>query len=554
MRKLAIALAAALVAPAACLAQGGPVKNAAKSVLELTTYRDDGSVLATSHGAFVSEGEAISDLKPFLDCARATVTDTKGRTLDVTRMIGVNELYDVAFFRVGGKAVPCPVATSAGAPGSVAWLVPYAAKSPAMEAVTVRDVETFMDEYSYYIMTMDLPEDCLACPIVNGDGQVMGLAQPSSTGSDVHAADARFIVGLGTTGMSFSDHSLNRIGIPPALPKGKDEALLMLMMMAQEGDSMKLAGVADDFMAEYPSLVDGYSTRARMHVAAGDCQAAARLMETAIDRASSKDEAHFAYSRVIYDAEVSGTAPEYGPWSLDRALEEVESAYAINPQDVYKIHLARVKFAKGEYREALDTYMPLTRSTSSNAELFYEAALCRQMMGDSPAEVIALLDSAIVNTDTLRIRDAAPYFFARAEMYNQADSFRQAVFDYTRYEILVDGKVTSHFYYLREQAEISAKLYQQALVDIYRAIVLSPDDPTYYAEKASLELKVNMFEEALATAEKCVEVDPEYATGYLLLGLAQLKTDRKAEGLVNVEKARDLGEEQAQGMIDKYFR
>ena len=36
-----------------------------------------------------------------------------------------------------------------------------------------------------------------------------------------------------------------------------------------------------------------------------------------------------------------------------------------------------------------------------------------------------------------------------------------------------------------------ARIYQQALRDIATAIVLAPEEPTYYAEMASLQLRVN---------------------------------------------------------------
>ena len=165
-----------------------------------------------------------------------------------------------------------------------------------------------------------------------------------------------------------------------------------------------------------------------------------------------------------------------------------------------------------------------------------------------------MLDSAINNTDSLRIREAAPYFLARADAYNAIDSFRQAVFDYTRYEILSGQRMSSQFYYIRSQAEIKARLYQQALGDLAAAIMLSPEEPTYYAEMASLQLRVNMNDEALETATRCVKLAPEYSDGYLLLGLAQIRKGDTAAGLPNLEKANELGNPQAQPLIDKYSK
>lgn len=536
-------------------AQTSAVKNAAKSVFKLTTYNADGSVLATSNGVFVgNNGEAISNLKPFIGAAKATVTDTKGREMNVERIMGINDLYDVAKFMVNGKTTPLTIAQSAATSGSQAWLVGYAKKSPTITAATVKSVETFMDKYSYYIFSLTAPENTNACPFVNSEGQVIGIMQPSTTSSDIHATDAKFIVDLQTSGLSIEDETMKKIGIPPALPSDKDQALLTLMMAAQTNDSIKHASIVSDFISQYPTSVDGYTAQAQIYVNANEFDKAAKEMETAIKKAEKEDEAHYNYSKIIYEKEVYKSDIPYEPWSLDKAYDEINKAYALNPQPSYQHQQALIIYAKGDYQKAYDMFMNLTKTSIRNPELFYSASQCKQMLKAPAKEVIALLDSAINNTDTLRIREAAPYFLARAEAYMTTDSFRQAVFDYTRYEILVNGNVNSNFYYIREQAEVKAKLYQQALIDITRAIVLNPKEPTYYAERASLELRVNMVDDAIKTASKCIELAPEYADGYLLLGLGQITKGNKTEGLANLEKAKQLGHIQAQEMIDKYSK
>ena len=78
------------------MAQPAAVKNVAKSVFSLTTFSADGSLLANSHGVFVgTDGEAVSDLKPFIGAAKAVVVDAQGNKMNVTRILGLNELYDV---------------------------------------------------------------------------------------------------------------------------------------------------------------------------------------------------------------------------------------------------------------------------------------------------------------------------------------------------------------------------------------------------------------------------------------------------------------------------
>lgn len=270
-------------------AQTSAVKNAAKSVFKLTTYNADGSVLATSNGVFVgNNGEAISNLKPFIGAAKATVTDTKGREMNVERIMGINDLYDVAKFMVSGKTTPLPMAQSASTSGSQTWLVGYAKKSPTITAATVKSVETFMDKYSYYIFSLTAPENTNACPFVNSEGQVIGIMQPSTTSSDIHATDAKFIVDLQTSGLSIEDETMKKIGIPPALPSDKDQALLTLMMAAQTNDSIKHAAIVNDFISQYPTSVDGYTAQAQIYVNANEFDKAAKEMETAIKKAEKK--------------------------------------------------------------------------------------------------------------------------------------------------------------------------------------------------------------------------------------------------------------------------
>ena len=535
-------------------AQPAAVKNAAKSVFQLTTYDKDGTEIMTSHGVFVgANGEAISQLKPFIGAVKAVVTDTKGNQMNVTRILGANDIYDVVRFSVDGKTTPAATAQAA-TQGSKVWLVGYADKNPVMTAATVGNVEKFMEKYSYYIFKLTPPDKTNSCPFINEQGQVIGLMQPSTTTFDTYATDARYIADLQVSGMSVNDANMKKIGIPTAIPADKTQALLALMMAEQSNDSLKRAAAANDFIEKFPTEVDGYASRAQMFADANNFDNAAKDMETAIKKADVKDEAHFRYSKLIYFKEVYKSNLPYKPWSLDKALDEVKAAHDINPQPFYKHLEAQIRFTKGEYQTAYDMFTELLKTPIRNGELFFEASRCKLMMKAPETEIIALLDSAIANTDTLHFQAAAPYFYARAQANESLKKYRDAVFDYTRYEFLMNRQVGADFYYIREQAELKGKLFKQALNDITVAIVLNPDEPMYVAEKASVELKVNMLDEAQKTAEVCVKRWPEYPDGFMLLGLARIHKKQKAEGLANLEKAKQLGSEQAQSLIDKYSK
>ena len=133
-----------------------------------------------------------------------------------------------------------------------------------------------------------------------------------------------------------------------------------------------------------------------------------------------------------------------------------------------------------------------------------------------------------------------------------AKRYRDAVNDLNDYESLMQTSVNANFYYLRHQAEIGGRLFQQALNDIDRAIQMEPDNTYYMAERASLQVRVGLLEEAMETAREIIKLDPQSSDGYLFLGLAQCLKGQKAEGVKNLQKAKELGDPQADGLIEKY--
>lgn len=535
------------------VAQPSAVKKAEESVFTLTTFNKEGGIIASSHGVFTgNSGEAISNLKPFIGAKKAVVIDKKGHKYDVTRIIGVNEIYDVAKFKINGSTKSAP--TAAATEGSTLWLLPYSTKGSKPVEAKVKSVEKFMNTYFYYIFDLLAPENTEACPFVNGDGHIIGLLQTSTTSNIAHATDATFINSLSTNGLNINDATMKTISIPVALPENKEQAELALMMMGQSTDSLKYATLAEDFISKYPKDIDGYIAKAQIETDGNNFSEADKYMQKAIKNVEEKDDAHYNYAKIIYAKELYKKDSPYPAWNFNKALQEINTAYSIKPLPLYKNTEADILYAKGNYADAYNIYIQLTDGKMRSGDIFYNAAMCKERMGAPETEIINLLDSAVNNADTLNIKSASKYFLMRADVYNRMKNYRQAVFDYTRYEVLNRGTLNANFYYVREQAEVNAKLFKQALADLDIAIYLAPKEPTFIAEKASLLLRLNMLKEAEEAAKKCIETSPEFSDAYLILGLSQIKTGRKQEGKANMNKAKDLGNEQALGLIDKYTK
>jgi len=552
MRKT-VMICCLLLSVAGCLAQPGWVKNASKSVFTLKTFSADGSLIASSNGFFTgASGEAVSNFTPFKGATRAVIIDFQGKELPVVSILGANDMYDVVKFRVKGKTQPMSISASTASEGSNVWLLPYYEVKNVMKGV-VRKAEKFHQNYDYYTVAITMPENSVSCPLLNDAGEVIGMMQQPASVKDTlnYAVGASFADSLKISGFSMNDATLKLTQIKKELPDDITEATLALYLANSQADSITYATMVNDFLEKFPNAADGYSYRAQLLAGNGDFAAAQQDMEQAIKLAEKKEEAHFSYAHLIYNKEIYQSAQPYSNWSLDKALTEVREAIGINSQPTYRQLEAAILFAQQKYDESYNIYHELTDSELRSAEIFYAAARCKEMLKDTTA-MLALMDSTMNTFSKPYLKEAAPYLWARAQAKLNTGKYRDAITDMNEYENLMKATIDDNFYYVRHQAEIKGRLYQQALNDINRAVQMNPQEILYYAEKASLEVRVGMYDQAMQTAQECIQIDSNNSDGYLFLGLAQCLKGQKAEGIANLQKARDLGDAQAEGLIEKY--
>ena len=538
-------------------AQPGWVKSASKSVFTLKTFGTDGSMIASTTGFYTGpHGEAISNLTPFKDASRAIIIDAQGKEYQVSAILAANEIYDVVKFRVANnKTQPLTLSTTIAPVGSQVWLLPYR-EVKNLNSGEVRKAETIIDdqnEFGYYTVAMPMTENLVSCPLFNEAGEVIGMMQQPASSKDTlsYAISASYVDSLKMTGITFNNTTYRQTFIRKELPADLKEANLALYLSASQLDSASYVAVIDDFIRQFPNVPDGYTARALQAADAGRFAEASHDMEQAIKCASPKDDTHFTYARIIYNKEIYQADQPYSDWNLDKALSEIQAANAINPLPTYRQLEANILFAQKKYDDAYTIFDELTRSDLRNAEIFYGAARCKEMLRDTTA-MLALMDSTLATFSKPYLKEAAPYLWARAEARRNAGKYRDAVADMNEYETLMTANVNDNFYYVRHQTEIQGRLFQQALNDIDKAIQMNPQETLYYAEKASLEIRVGMYDAAIATAQECIGLDADLSDGYLFLGLAQCLKGQKEEGIKNLQKAQTLGNPQAAPLIEKY--
>ena len=553
MKKISM-ISCLLFAALSTYAQPGWVKNASRSVFTLKTFAADGSLIASSNGFFTgANGEAVSNFTPFKGATRAIVIDAQGKELQVAGIMGANDMYDVVKFRVNGNKTQSLALSSSVAPvGSMAYLLPYH-EVKAVKSGPVRKAETFQGNYPYYTVALSMGENQVSCPLLDESGQVIGMMQqPAVLGDSLsYAVSARFVDSLKITGLNYFDETFKLTQVKKLMPADIKEANLVLYFAGSQSDSAEYVSLIQDFIQQFPNASDGYIYRAQQETAGGDFAAAERDMEQALKFADPKDDAHFNYARIIYNKEIYQSAQPYAGWSLDKALQQIQSAISIKSLPTYRQLEGDIRFAKQQYDEAYEIYNSLLSTNLRSAELFFAAARCKEMQKDTTA-MLALMDSTINMFSRPYLKDVAPYLWARAEARRNAGRYRDAINDMNEYETLMTATVNDNFYYIRHQVEIQGRLYQQALNDINRAIQMNPNEVLYYAEKASLEIRVGLYDQAISTAQECIAIDAENSDGYLFLGLAQCLKGQKADGIKNLQKAKELGDSQADALIEKY--
>lgn len=551
LKTLILTIALILGASTNIFAQPGAVKKAADAAFTLTTFKADGSILATSNGVCIStDGIAVSPWKPFIGADKAVIIDSKGQKHEVECLLGANEIYDIVKFQVSGKTIAAPLATIVSI-GDEAWITPMP-KSGNAERADVSSVEKFMDKYNYTILKSSATDKLNGAPVFNTKGQVIGLF--NSAGESQSSTDANYAKDFIVKGLSQNDITLRQSDIRIGLPNTIEEAVVALMLSSEKPANIHEA-VVNEFITKFPQANDGYYALANLQIAKGEVANADKTMQTAISKVAAKDEAHYNYARLVYRnaliQEFAEKTKSVG-WTLDKALDEIKKAETTKANDAYRHLQAQIIYAKGDYAKAYTEFEALTKTKFNNPELYLEMAQSRQHLGANDQEILDLLNKSIELCDTPYVSTSAPYFYTRGQQLEKMGEYRKAVQDYYTYEYFNQGRLGAAFYYMREQCEVKGRMWQQALQDILIASQLDPKEALYPTEAGSLLLRLNKVDAAISAAQQAIQLDASQPDAHLILGIAQCESKQKEEGLKNIQKAKELGNTQADTFLQKY--
>ena len=530
-------------------------KKAAKAQISIVTMNEKGDMLQSGSGFFIGkDGTALADYQLFKQASKAKVVSGEGKEYEVEAIIGASSLYDLVKFRVKtDKDTPAlTISDRMGVKHEHVYVLPYPTKENKMCVNdTLHDIQKFNEKYGYYTLGRPLDEKYLNSPVMDEEGEVLGMIQRKADASATtsYAVSVAYGNTLCTDGMSSADNDLNAIHIRKALPADEADIRTFLFMTASRSDSVTYSQYLNDYILQFPKSSEAYTQRADFYMAHGNYAAAEEDMKSALEVTEKKDETYYAFSKLLYELNLKPGYQVYKDWNLNHSLTLAEEAYKANPLPLYILQEGNTLYALKEYEKACEKYLSLRETNMRSAQIFLYAAQCKRMAKTDTLQILALQDSAVACFKKPYPKDAAPSLLERSNTLLELGRYREAIADLNEYEHLMSNELTAYFYYRREQAEMQCRMFQQAVDDIDRAIRMEPKEPLYHAERAVVYYRLGEFEEALKSAQKSAELNPKFGDAYRLAGICQLRLNQREKGLSNLKKAIELGDESAQAIL-----
>ena len=530
-------------------------KKAAKAQISIVTMNEKGDMLQSGSGFFIGkDGTALADYQLFKQASKAKVVSGEGKEYEVEAIIGASSLYDLVKFRVKtDKDTPAlTISDRMGVKHEHVYVLPYPTKENKMCVNdTLHDIQKFNEKYGYYTLGRPLDEKYLNSPVMDEEGEVLGMIQRKADAyaTTSYAVSVAYGNTLCTDGMSSADNDLNAIHIRKALPADEADIRTFLFMTASRSDSATYSQYLNDYILQFPKSSEAYTQRADFYMAHGNYAAAEEDMKSALEVTEKKDETYYAFSKLLYELNLKPGYQVYKDWNLNHSLTLAEEAYKANPLPLYILQEGNTLYALKEYEKACEKYLSLRETNMRSAQIFLYAAQCKRMAKTDTLQILALQDSAVACFKKPYPKDAAPSLLERSNTLLELGRYREAIADLNEYEHLMSNELTAYFYYRREQAEMQCRMFQQAVDDIDRAIRMEPKEPLYHAERAVVYYRLGEFEEALKSAQKSAELNPKFGDAYRLAGICQLRLNQREKGLSNLKKAIELGDESAQAIL-----
>ena len=543
--------------------KGNPkwLDNAGKAIITVETKTKEG-MTRTCPGFFIREdGEAVASYEIFKKAEKAVAITSTGERLEVTHILGADEMYNVIRIKVAvpKKLIFIPVAKVQPALNATAFLPPSRdEKNLAQGAIS--EITKISGAFDYYKIDMPLPRTQVGFPLLTETGDVFAVTQADATGKDkTYGISIAYLQNIRVGATDMFKKVYTDIGIRMAWSTDFDDAQISLMLYSSQQDVPTYLETLNDFIATFPTYTEGYLSRAslfahnRKTLASTENEQLQLLdkawndLESAAKYAKTKGDGFYNKARVIFGVVAGDSLLTNKNWNMKAVEENLQKALKESNRPLYRQLEGEIAFFQADYNKAFNAFAFVNQSAESTGLSFYYAAKSKQLIeGANILDIISLLDSAVAKSTP---NEAAAYLLEVIDIKTQLNLYEDVVNDYNRYLIAMNGNVNDAFYYYRAQAKFRTGDLEGALKDIETAILFDKTNAIYYAEKASIYLRLNDIPKAQENAEKAIELEPEFASAYRLIGVCHLRQEKKTEACTFFNKAKELGDPIADRLI-----
>lgn len=536
-----------------------------KAVFNIFTYDANGQLITNAYGFFVGrDGDGIAPYQVFKGAARAEVINWQGQRAEVLRILGASATDDLVRFTTDiptKKLISLITADAPAQRGQQLQLAFYTTDKKALPTPTNVTAADPYNGHTYYEITAPNEEQYFGCPILNAAGQAVAIVQKNvqKDATTACAIDVNCAMNLTNNSLSAINKELTAIHIAKQIPTtSEDDAFsYVYMMLRSQQDSALVITATEDLLTTYPNNAKILAERANFQVNHGNYAAADADLNRAIALGGeSLSEIYNTQSNLMYINVLNGKGELWPAWTLDTALDAAQKAYSTQNLPIYLLQQANILTAQEKYDEALEKLQTVNASEIANHQTFFLAADILQRNGGEKADIIALLDSAIVRLPEPHTIEAAPYILAYADYLDNAGFSRRAALSYIEYEKLVgSSNLDANFYYVRMQAEQRSKLNQQALDDGATAIARAKTGEEkfgYLYAQATLQLLLGLYDDCIVTANEALKIVPNDPETTKVIGIAYGEKKQKSEATRYLKKALELGAQNVDSLIGKY--
>jgi len=512
------------------------------SLVTVVSYDAKGNKLESGSGFILREDGLIATARHIIGGAsKVKVFRHNQASWTAQGLVAHAVTQDLAILKVAAKELPALSISDSIAHGQKAIIVGLAGSEVVASDITVTP-RTPPSAPRLLRILVPVPVSCIGGPILNLDGQVIGMASAIKIGN----TEVAFGVPIKAITESIP-RELNVIPVSQLSNDNNSAAELLFLkgiLSVQEGDAKNpdMKKKTENALAFFLQALEKKKDYAEARFYAGYCLA----------QLGRNEEALTSYKQAIkirpdYADAYFGLGLVYIAMDLAQdAIANFEEVVRINPDhaDAW-YNLALLYVQQGWAKEAVECFQNVVRVNPNYSEAHYNMGVCYVELGKNEDAIASFKQALSIKPDMAEAQfGLGVAYLNTGNAQDASEAFKQTI-------RLKPDYADAHYYLGMAYTRLGKT--QEALDSYKQAIRLNPQDADAHCQIGLVYKTLGKTEEAIASFQQAVNVRPSSAEAHYNLGLLYLeKTDRGA-ALDEYKTLKDLDAELAEKLFKAIY-